>query len=87
MADKDYEEMITCLLPLALDFETVTVDSERALQADVLAAFIREKKVPAVSLKDWRDCVKKLQVEGRTVAFGSLYFVGEIKKQWNEYLA
>lgn len=87
MADKDYEEMITCLLPLALDFETVTVDSERALQADVLAAFIREKKVPAVSLKDWRDCVKKLQVEGRTVAFGSLYFIGEIKKQWNEYLA
>lgn len=84
MADKDYEEMVECLLPLALDFETVTVDSERALQADVLASFIRERGVPAASLKDWRDCVKKLPEEGRTIAFGSLYFIGEIKKEWNE---
>ena len=32
MADKDYGEMIRELLPLALDFKTVTVESERALQ-------------------------------------------------------
>ena len=32
MADKDYGEMIRELLPLALDFKTVTVESERALR-------------------------------------------------------
>ena len=37
MADKDYGEMIRELLPLALDFKTVTVESERALQGEALA--------------------------------------------------
>lgn len=43
MADKDYEKMVEELLPLALDFVTVTVESERALQADSLAACIERR--------------------------------------------
>ena len=44
MADKNYEEMIEELLPLALDFKTVTVESERALAAQELSEKIRAKE-------------------------------------------
>jgi len=43
MADKDYEEMIEELLPLAIDFKTVTVESERALQGEALAECIQKE--------------------------------------------
>ena len=34
MADKDYEKMIGELLPIAMDFVTVTPESARALQGE-----------------------------------------------------
>ena len=82
MADKDYEEMIEELLPLALDFKTVTVESERALTAQELSEKIRAKGICDTGIlgsfdelmPDWLD------VSHKTIVFGSLYFVGEIKK-------
>lgn len=47
MADKDYEEMIEELLPLAVDFSTVTPESNRALQSKDLAGCITKKGVKA----------------------------------------
>lgn len=47
MADKDYEEMIEALLPLAIDFVTVTPESNRALQSKDLAECIQKKGVKA----------------------------------------
>lgn len=81
MADKDYERMVEELLPLAIDFKTVTVSSERALQAKELADCIRGKGVPAVSETDLKRCLaaEENDTAKKTVAFGSLYFVGEIK--------
>lgn len=81
MADKDYEQMVEELLPLALDFTTVTVEYERALQAEELAKCIREKGVPATSVEELSICLALdfTKDEHKTIAFGSLYFVGEVE--------
>lgn len=86
MADKDYEKMIECLVSVALDFKTVTVEYKRALQAEKLAECIRKKGVPASCAAEIMDCIlpENLSENHRTVAFGSLYFIGEIKKLWTE---
>ncbi len=82
MADKNYEEMIEELLPLALDFKTVTVESERALTAQELSEKIRAKGIYDSGLLHSFDELMpgQLDVAHKTIAFGSLYFVGEIKK-------
>ncbi|MGN0352563.1 MAG: bifunctional folylpolyglutamate synthase/dihydrofolate synthase [Roseburia sp.] len=77
MADKDYDKMIECLLPIALDFVTVTADSSRALQGEVLAEFIRGKGIPARNCESFSAL--ELTKEEKTIAFGSLYFIGEIE--------
>ena len=98
MADKDYENMIEELLPLAIDFVTVTPESSRALQAKELAECIRKKGVPASHQADVKEVVKpflpkyakesvlsaqekedRTKHESKTIAFGSLYFIGEIE--------
>lgn len=81
MADKDYEQMVEELLPLALDFKTVTVEYDRALQAKELADCIRAKGVSAESVEDLQACfaTEGTDTVHKTVAFGSLYFVGEIE--------
>lgn len=82
MADKNYDEMIEELLPLALDFKTVTVESKRALAAQELSEKIRAKGICDAGLLHSYDELKpgRLDVSCKTIAFGSLYFVGEIKK-------
>lgn len=84
MADKDYENMVEELLPLALDFVTVTPESKRALQGEALAAGIREKGVRAKSLGNVADIPKNLSIEEKNIALGSLYFIGELRGMWKE---
>lgn len=83
MADKDYEEMMEVLLPLAIDFVTVTPESERALQSKDLAECIRAKGVPASYADDMEEVIRPLLLPGdaedKTIAFGSLYFIGAIE--------
>ena len=83
MADKDYENMIEELLPLAIDFTTVTPESSRALQAKELAECIAAKGIPAThgeSVKAVMEPFLEGQSRtGKTIAFGSLYFIGEIE--------
>lgn len=89
MADKDYENMVSELLPLAVDFVTVTPESERALQAERLASFIREKGIHTVcatcvedAMKLWKTRAEEentVEKQKKTIAFGSLYFIGEIE--------
>lgn len=80
MADKDYETMIEELLPLAEDFTAVTAGGERALNGEDLAFYIRGKGIPAKACEDLRYLMAKdTDRDGKTVAFGSLYFVGEIE--------
>lgn len=87
LADKDYEAMVADILPLALDVVTVTPQSSRALQGEQLARVIRKKGVPAQN----RDSIDQILTpfvkkqseecpEGKTIALGSLYFIGDIRK-------
>ena len=91
MADKDYEEMIEALLPLALDFVTVTPESNRALQSTDLAECIQKKGVPARYVENMEDVIRPLLPMGnvtdasaKTIAFGSLYFIGAIEAMLEE---
>ena len=91
MADKDYENMIEELLPLAIDFVTVTPDCSRALQSKELASCIEAKGVRAVYAEDMASVIQPLlpvkaqntenssETGEKTVAFGSLYFIGAIE--------
>ena len=81
MEHKEYGEMIRELLPLALDFKTVTVESERALQGEALADCIRAKGIPAEAYRNLEDVLPDFSKSSaeKTVAFGSLYFIGEIE--------
>lgn len=81
MADKDYEKMVEELLPLAVDFKTMTVEYERSLASEALAECIREKGIPAQCEQELRACLAPENCDGehKTIAFGSLYFIGEIE--------
>lgn len=80
MADKDYESMVELLLPLAAEFTAVRVQTERALGADALAAFIRTKGIPAVSVANLAAGMERAECAAhKTIAVGSLYFIGEIE--------
>lgn len=79
MADKDYKEMVELLLPLALDFATITPESDRALQAKDLADFIESKGIKVREIGTVDKIYENLYSDGKNIAFGSLYFIGEIK--------
>lgn len=100
MADKDYEKMIDVLLPLAIDFVTVTPESVRALQSKDLAECVQKKGIPARFVEDMEEAIRSLLPMGdvtriskqegethiyltgskvKTIAFGSLYFIGAIE--------
>ena len=80
MEDKDYERMVELLLPLALDFATVTVGDARAFDARRLAAHIKRQGVFAGSVGSIKDHLlpERCDRAHKTVALGSLYFIGEV---------
>lgn len=83
LADKDYKEMVSLVLPVAEEFITVTPDSSRALQSERLAEYIRscQKKVTAyVNVEEVFAILERYPPEQKIIAFGSLYFIGEILK-------
>ena len=79
MADKDYEKMIGELLPIAMDFVTVTPESARALQGETLAEDIRKQGVSAHAITKVAEIPELLTPKEKTIALGSLYFIGELK--------
>lgn len=86
MADKDYEEMIEVLLPLAKDFVTLNIESQRALQAKDLAQCISKKGISAKAVEGIEGLKKHGFTENeKTIALGSLYFVGDLKKSYNSH--
>ena len=84
MADKDYDIMVREILPLATEFFTVTPESSRALQASNLAEFVRNEGVKATELSDESQIAEHLSHDTKNIAFGSLYFIGELKKNYNK---
>ena len=82
MADKDYVDMIAELLPLAIDFTTVTVGYSRSLEAEKLAECICAMGVSATAKETLEEAMGEVTRarSAKTIAFGSLYFVGEIEE-------
>lgn len=80
LADKDYEEMIRELLPLALDFTTVTVAHGGSVEAEKLAEYIRSYGIMAESKANLKEALSEITKnrKEKTIALGSLYFIGEI---------
>ena len=84
MADKDYEAMIGLILPLAKHIYALSPESDRALPARELCARIREKGGSADVCADVAQLVQLVngQPENeKCVVFGSLYLIGEVRKQ------
>lgn len=87
LADKEYKKMASKILPLAEKVTAVTPESGRALQAERLAEYVAGLGIMAVSARNMKEAFR-LFLDGRgaggkarkTVAFGSLYFIGEIRK-------
>ena len=85
LADKDYNEMLEKIVPCFDVFLTVRPDSERAMEAYELKEKIEaltEKKV--YSFENYQEAIDKaFEISSKDdviSAFGSLYFVGEIRK-------
>lgn len=82
MADKDYKAMVEEILPYAEDFVAVNMDNSRALQAKELAEFINSRGVKADCVDSVEEALKTLRADTKNLAFGSLYFIGEIKERY-----
>ena len=83
MADKDADEMLRLLLPLAKGFVTVTAPSPRAIPAAELAAQIEAlggRAEPAGSIPAAVARVCTLAGRGPAAALGTLYFSGEVRE-------
>lgn len=87
LADKDDQAMTEYILPLAARVTTVTPKSVRALEGEKLAAYIRGFGIEAENKDNLEEVIKtfftdenKENSSCKTVAFGSLYFVGDIRK-------
>lgn len=85
MADKPYKEMLRILLPLFEKIYTVTPDNKRALPAEILAKEIERQGKTAYAISSAPSAVRRAyeaakKEEGATVvAFGSLYYLREVK--------
>ena len=88
MSDKDHLGMMKQMLPLAERFLTVRLSGGRAADAGRLAEEIASLGVPARACADVgaavREAKKLAGNEKKIVAFGSLYFIGEIKAYLQE---
>ena len=88
LADKEYDRMTGQVMHLAKKFFTVTPNSSRALPAGELAQFIHTNTgitaTPCNTLQTAvRLALSQAEAEDVICAFGSLYYVGEVRKLFN----
>ena len=83
LEDKDYHSMVGQLLSLAKAFITITPDSQRALQAQALADYLRGEGAEAHSCETVQQGMEKaLSMAGPedvVCVCGSLYMIGEAR--------
>ena len=83
MADKDVDEMLALLLPLAKQFVTVAAHTPRAMPAETLAEHIRAGGGRAEAAADIPAGVARaveLGGNGPVCALGTLYFSGDVRQ-------
>lgn len=92
MADKPYGKMLDILLPLFEEIYVVEPDKTRALPPEVLAGEIARRGVRAVVAKNVASAVRsayeaaKRDRDAMAAAFGSLYYLREVKDTLYEIL-
>lgn len=84
LADKDFAEMYNPLIGMEKIFYTITPGNPRALPADELAEVLGKKGGNAIAAESTEIAVKKALAdaddEDVIVAFGSLYYMGNLRK-------
>lgn len=83
LSDKDHSEMYELIYSIADMFFTVTVDNVRAYSGKTLADELHSKGKEARFFENTSDAIRASMEEAKkrdekVVAFGSLYFIGEI---------
>jgi|GEM_PF-2789284 len=87
MADKDVDQMLSLLAPLAVRFVTVAAHTPRAMPAETLAEHIRAygcRAEAAASIEAGVARAVELGGEGPVCALGTLYFSGDVRKAFAE---
>lgn len=83
MADKDVEQMLALLVPLAADFVAVQPDNARAMEAEELRLRISGLGVSATAAATVEEGValvlERAGRDGVACALGSLYFSGDVR--------
>lgn len=83
MADKDVDNMMDEVIPLASEFFTVTPENSRAMPADKLAALLESKGAKAAagsSIGHGVDmAIQAADSDSVVCAIGSLYMVGDVR--------
>lgn len=87
LADKNVEEMVKIIAPVATEVYTVTANSIRAASANELKEVVLEYNNNCIDFDDYDKAIKlslsKANKDDLIVAAGSLYMIGEIRKQIN----
>ncbi|WP_352416810.1 bifunctional folylpolyglutamate synthase/dihydrofolate synthase [Clostridium tertium] len=87
LADKNVEEMVKIIAPVATEVYTVTANSIRAASANELKEVVLEYNNNCIAFDDYDKAIKlslsKVNKDDLIVAAGSLYMIGEIRKQIN----
>lgn len=84
LKDKDYSSMIEAIAPLAESFITVTPKSERALSAKDLALFVKDYCKNVQNSDTIEEAIGESldlsALNGVICAFGSLYYIGQMRE-------
>lgn len=87
LADKNVEEMVKIIAPLATEVYTVTANSIRATSANELKEVVLKYNNNCISFDDYNKAIQislsKANKDDLIVASGSLYMIGEIRKKLN----
>lgn len=82
LADKNYIEMFKGSIELAKSYLTISPNSSRALSGDLLAEVLRKEGALVESFTSIEDAValcKEKYIDEVICAFGSLYFIGDVR--------
>ena len=87
MEDKDYQKMLDTVLPIADKVLTLSPESERAIEGSKMSTLLKKRGYDAVPLTTAKEVLDYIYHEASNeeliVVFGSLYLVGNIKKEIN----
>lgn len=87
LTDKNVEEMVKIIAPLATEVYTVTANSVRATNANELKEVVLKYNSSCIAFDDYNKAINlslsKATKDDLILASGSLYMIGEVRKMLN----